>query len=184
VSVDPVIAVTLRCLLTLLFAAAAWHKLADLTAFRIVLYDYRVLPPAWVTPATALVIVVELALAAALPWAASAPVAAPIAMALLAAYAIAIGINLARGRRTLECGCAPSAYRQPLSEWLLLRNAVLMGVAWLTWLPVSPRAWAGVDWLTVTGAVVSGAMTWAAAQRLLALATPPSAPPAMRGFVQ
>lgn len=183
-SVDPVIAITLRCLLALLFAAAAWHKLADLTAFRIVLYDYRVLPPALVTPATALVVVTELGLAAALPWAAFAPAAAWLAVGLLAVYAIAIAINLSRGRRTLECGCAPSVYRQPLSEWLLVRNAVLIGAAALTMLPVSPRAWAGLDWLTVAGAVLTGATTWAAAQRLLALATPAFARPAMRGVVR
>jgi len=183
-SIDPVIAATSRYLLALLFAGAAWHKLADLTAFRIVLHDYRVLPAAFVMPATALVVVTELSLAAALPWAASAPAAAWIAMALLAVYAIAIAINLARGRRTLECGCAPSAYRQPLSEWLLVRNVALIGVGALTLLPVAPRAWAGLDWLTVTGAVLTGATTWATAQRLLALATWASALPAMRGFVR
>lgn len=183
-SVDPVIAATLRCLLALLFAGAVWHKLADLTAFRIVLYDYRVLPPALVTPVTALVVATEVALAAALPWAGAAPTAPWIAMALLAVYAVAIAVNLARGRRTLECGCAPSAYRQPLSEWLLLRNAALIGAAALTLLPASPRAWVGLDWLTVAGAVATGAMTWAAAQRLLALATSGPTVPRMRGFVR
>jgi hypothetical protein len=184
VSVDPVIAATLRCLLALLFAGAAWHKLADLTAFRIVLHDYRVLPPALVTPATALVVVTEVALALALPWAGAAPTAPWIAIALLAVYAIAIAINLARGRRTLECGCAPSAYRQPLSEWLLLRNAALIGAAAFTLLPTSSRAWAELDWLTVAGAVTTGAMTWTAAQRLLALATSAPTVPRMRGFVR
>jgi hypothetical protein len=183
-SIDPVIAVTLRCLLTLMFAGAAWHKLADLTAFRIVLHDYRVVPPALVTPATALVVVTELGVAATLPWTASAPAAAWLAMTLLAVYAIAIAINLARGRRTLDCGCAPSAYRQPLSEWLLLRNAALIGAAALTLLPVSPRAWAGLDWLTVTGAVVTGATTWAAAQRLLALASSGFVPRLTRGVAR
>lgn len=183
-SLDPVIAITCRYLLALLFAGAAWHKLADLTAFRIVLYDYRVLPSSLVTPATALVVATEVGLAVALPWAASAPAAAWIAMALLAVYAIAIAINLARGRRTLECGCAPSAYRQPLSEWLLVRNVALIGVAASTLLPVSPRAWAGLDSLTVTGAVLTGATTWAAAQRVLALAPSASALRAMRGFAR
>ena len=170
-SVDPVIATALRCLLALLFAGAAWHKLVDLGAFRIVLYDYRVVPPTLVTPATTVVVVTELALAAALPWPPSAHLAACVAMGLLAIYLVAIAVNLARGRRTLECGCAPSAYRQPLSEWLVLRNAALISVCAITLLPVSVRPWVGPDWLTVAGAVASGAMAWAAAQRLLALST-------------
>lgn len=185
-SVDPVIVVTLRVLLALLFASAAWHKLSDLPAFRIVLYDYHVLPRAFITPATRLVVAVEIALAAAFPWAAAAHVAAWTAMGLLAAYAWAITINLVRGRRTLECGCAPSAYRQPLSEWLVLRNAALIGAAAFSVQAVSERPWTGVDTLTVIGAVATGAMTWVAAQRLLALA---AAAPARgvfgtRGLVQ
>ena len=171
-SVDPVIAVTLRGLLALLFASAAWHKLSDLTAFRIVLHDYHVLPPALVTPATVIVIVTEVGLAATFPWSVSAGAAAWVAMGLLAAYAVAIAVNLARGRRNLECGCAPSAYRQPLSEWLLLRNGTLIGACAITLLPVAARPWAGPDWLTAVGAMATGAMTWAAAARLLALATP------------
>jgi len=178
VTVDPVIATTLRVLLALLFASAAWHKLSDLTAFRIVLHDYDVLPPALVTPATAAVLATEIAVAVAFPWPESAPMAAWIAMMLLAAYGVAIAVNLVRGRRTLECGCAPSAYRQPLSEWLLLRNAILVGACALTLLPDAARPWAGVDWLTLTGAISAGAMTWASAGRLLALANPE---PARRG---
>jgi len=181
VSVDPAIAMPLRCLMALLFASAAWHKLRDLTAFRIVLHDYRVLPPSWVTAATALVVTTEIALALAFPWSASAATAACVAMALLTVYAMAIAVNLARGRRTLECGCAPSAYRQPLSEWLLVRNAALIVAAAVAVLPVSPRPWSTVDGLTVAGAVVTGAMIWAAAQRLIALSETSSA---MRGQVR
>jgi uncharacterized membrane protein YphA (DoxX/SURF4 family) len=171
VSIDPVITVVLRWLLACLFASAAWHKLSDLTAFRIVLHDYHVLPPALVTPATGLVVMTEIALAAGFAWPASAPVAAWVATMLLASYGIAIAVNLARGRRTLECGCAPSAYRQPLSEWLLLRNAGLIGICAITLLPTAARPWAAVDWLTAAGAVATGAMAWAAAARLLALAS-------------
>jgi hypothetical protein len=60
----------------------------------------------------------------------------------------------------------------------------LIGAAALTLLPVSPRAWAGLDWLTVTGAVVTGATTWAAAQRLLALASSGFVPRLTRGVAR
>jgi len=178
VSVDPVIVAIVRLLLAALFASAAWHKVADLASFRIVLHDYQVLPPALVTPATALFVTTEIALAGGFVCPASARLSAWVAMALLASYGVAIALNLARGRRTLECGCAPSVYRQPLSEWLLLRNAALIGICSLTLARSDARPFAAVDWLTVTAAVVSGAMMWSAATRLLAAA---SLERAMRG---
>jgi uncharacterized membrane protein YphA (DoxX/SURF4 family) len=171
VSVDPVIVTIARLLLASLFASAAWHKLADLTAFRIVLHDYRVLPPVLVTPATAVVVTTEIALCAGFAHPASAPLAAWVAVVLLASYGVAIAVNLVRGRRTLECGCAPSAYRQPLSEWLLLRNAALIGVCCLSLARSDARPFVAVDWWTVAGAVVAGAMVWSAATRLLAVAS-------------
>ena len=75
-TLDPVLATALRLLLALLFTSAAMHKLADLPAFRIVLYDYDLLPRTLVTPATALVVAAELALAATLPWPSTATLAA------------------------------------------------------------------------------------------------------------
>jgi hypothetical protein len=169
VTIDPVIAAALRVLLALLFAAAVTHKVADFTAFRIVLHDYHVLPPALVTPATVLVIATEIALAATLPWSASGQLAAWAAIVLLAVYSLGIAINLFRGRRTLECGCAPSTYRQPLSEWLLVRNAALITAALALTLPREPRALAWLDAVTFIGMVAAGSTAWAALQRLLAL---------------
>jgi hypothetical protein len=169
VTIDPVIAAALRVLLALLFAAAAAHKLADFTAFRIVLHDYHVLPLALVTPATVLVIASEIAIAAALPWQTSGAVAAWSAVGLLVVYSLGIAINLLRGRRTLECGCAPSTYRQPLSEWLLFRNAVLIVAALVLTLPRVSRALAWLDAVTFVGMVAAGSAAWVALQRLLAL---------------
>jgi hypothetical protein len=169
VTIDPVIAAALRVLLALLFAAAVAHKFTDFTAFRIVLHDYDVLPPAFVTPATVLVIATEIVLAATLPWSASGSVAAWAAVVLLAVYSLGIAINLLRGRRTLECGCAPSTYRQPLSEWLLFRNAALIAAALALTLPSEPRALAWLDAITFVGMVVAGSAAWTALQRLLAL---------------
>ena len=167
-SVDPIFALALRWLLALLFAAAAVHKLSDLTAFRIVLHDYEVLPDALVTPATALVIATELLLAATLPWIALTSLASLVTLSLLATYSLAIAINLLRGRRYLECGYAPSAYRQPLSEWLLVRNFGLMLAAMALRLPIEERSLEWLDGFTLAGLVVAGVAAWVAAQQLLA----------------
>jgi hypothetical protein len=170
VTIDPIIAAALRVLLALLFAAAVAHKIADFAAFRIVLHDYHLLPLAMVTPATVIVIATEIGLAAALPWPASGSAAPSAAVVLLAIYSVGIAINLLRGRRTLECGCAPSTYRQPLSEWLLLRNAVLIAAALALTLPRAPRALAWLDAITFGGMVAAGSAAWVATQQLLALA--------------
>jgi hypothetical protein len=166
-SVDPVIAAIARVSLALLFAAAARHKLADWAAFRIVVHDYEILPRFAATPFAAGIVAVEAALTVALLVPATASAAATAAAALLATYTIAIAINLARGRRTLECGCAPSRYRHALSEILLVRNTVLIGVCGLVWASVAERAWGSVDVLTVAGGVVVAAATWSAAWTLL-----------------
>ena len=168
-SIDPVFTAALGVLLALLFALAVAHKLADLGAFRIVLHDYRVLPDAMVTPATAVVVITEVALALALPWPRLGAIPAYAAVGLLAVYSAGIAVNLLRGRRTLECGCAPSTYRQPLSEWLLLRNLALMAAAALLTFSPAERPLTWLDAVTVTGLVVAGAATWVAMQRLLAV---------------
>jgi hypothetical protein len=57
------------------------------------------------------------------------------AAALLLLFALAMGINLRRGRRHIDCGCFQSALEQTLSWTLVMRNAVLallMGLALLS----------------------------------------------------
>ena len=75
------------------------------------------------------------------------------AAALLAAYGAAIGVNLARGRRHIDCGCVGPAARRPIGGWLVARNGVLAAPS------RSPGSRAGrrarplvwVDALTVVG---------------------------------
>jgi hypothetical protein len=40
-------------------------------------------------------------------------------------FALAMGVNLRRGRRHIDCGCFQSALRQTLSWTLVARNVVL-----------------------------------------------------------
>ena len=57
-------------------------------------------------------------------------------MALLLTYAIAIAINLARGRRDLDCGCAGPNERRPIAAWMVWRNvgiAILLAAVLLPW---------------------------------------------------
>ncbi|HYR96096.1 MAG TPA: MauE/DoxX family redox-associated membrane protein, partial [Candidatus Binatus sp.] len=63
---DPVLDMTARAALALLFVVAAGHKLRDLDRFRATLAEYRLLPDVLAPLAAALVVAVELAVAGAL----------------------------------------------------------------------------------------------------------------------
>lgn len=146
---DPVVRWTLRSFLALLFARALFGKLRSPRDFSEALRGYALLPDAAVPTAAVLLLALEFILAAALlipGWASTAAVGAA---ALLTVYTAAIGINLARGRRDVDCGCTALGRRQPLREWLLARNAVYISIACAATLPAAPRALHALDGLTV-----------------------------------
>jgi Methylamine utilisation protein MauE len=167
---DPVIDAALRTGLSVLFLAAAVHKLRDLARFRATLVEYHLLPPRLVPCGAIALVAAELGLAVTL-------VAPPLRTASLAAaagllliYGGAMAVNLARGRRHIDCGCAGPAARRPISGGLVARNAVLAAAAFGGLLPVSPRPLFWVDAVTVLGATATLATLYAALDRLLALA--------------
>lgn len=111
----------------LIFARAAWHKLADFTGFIGFVSDYKLVPEPLVRNASMALVAVEVAIPVTLLIPAAQPVGAILAVLLLGLYAAAMGINIARGRTSIECGCggAPTF----LSPALLVRNAVLALIA-------------------------------------------------------
>ncbi len=167
---DPVIQYAIATGLSLLFALAAIHKMRDPAHFAAALAAYRLLPSALVPLAAALVIVVEAGAAVAV-WVG--PVTRPAlwAMAgLLSVYWVAIAINLARGRRDIDCGCSGPAARQSLSFGLLLRNGVLIVLAATASGGNTGREMLWLDWISIAAAVAAGTLLYAAANRLLAQA--------------
>jgi hypothetical protein len=167
--IDPVAAWLLRLALAGVFASAALHKARDLDAFAAAVAAHRLVPEASVGVFARALALCEIAAAAGLLVPASAPLAAGLAAALLALYTSAIAINLARGRREIDCGC--SARPQPLSGRLLARNAALGALAIAAALPASARAWVWVDALTVAAGLAALALLWLAAQTLAFSAT-------------
>jgi Methylamine utilisation protein MauE len=165
---DPAADGILRAALALLLAAAARHKLADRGRFRAVLAEYRLLPARLVSVGAGLVIVAEVGIAAALVVPALRTPALGAAAALLLAYAAAIAINLARGRRHIDCGCAGPAARRALSGWLVARNAVVAAAALAGTASVAARPLVWLDALTVAGASAALAAAWIATDRMLA----------------
>src|SRR5262249_32407895 len=160
----------LRTALSLLFLAAAAHKLRDPRRFRATLAEYDLLAPGLVSVGAAALVVVEVGLAVALvlpPLRSSGLVTAA---GLLSIYGGARAVTLARGGRDIDCGCVGPAARRPISGWLVARNAVVATAALTGLVPPSPRPLSWVDGVTVAGATAALAALYAACDRLLALA--------------
>jgi hypothetical protein len=170
--VDPVLVWVLRVALALLFAAAASHKLRAPREFEATVAAYALLPSAAVRPFARVLALAEVGVAAGLllPGPGLVPVAAVSAgAALLCVYSVAIAVNLARGRTDIDCGCLGPAGEQPLSAWLLARNAVLVGACLLLAAPRGARELVWVDGLSILAGAAGIALCWIAAHQLAAL---------------
>jgi hypothetical protein len=165
---DPAIQVALRLSLALLLLGAFRHKARDLGGFRAAVADYRILPVWAVTAGTALLLAGELSVGIALLVPGLGGVAAPAAAALLTLYSVAIGVNLVRGRRDIDCGCSGPGARRTLGEGLLVRNAVLIATATLCALPTSARPLLWLDALTALGGGAALTLLYAAVDAALA----------------
>ncbi|MDH3643730.1 MAG: methylamine utilization protein MauE [Gammaproteobacteria bacterium] len=127
--------------LALVFGLALSHKLRAYARFRASLQAYGIVPEFLLGVATPLIVALEAAALVCL-FLPGVP-GSLLAFATLGIYTVAMGVNLARGRRYIDCGCGDLP--TPLSSWLLLRNGLLMALAWPYGLHAgyvaSPAAW-------------------------------------------
>ena len=145
---DPVIHYALRTAVSLLFLAAVFHKVSGFRAFRQTLDAYDVVPAAFVPVAAVLVVAAELAVILLV----GSPEAFGLAALLLVAYAGVIGLNLARGRDRIDCGCIGVAGRAGLSWWLVARNLVGAVAALAVLAPPNGRETGWIDYFSVAAA--------------------------------
>jgi hypothetical protein len=100
------------------------------------------------------------------------PLTAPYAMGtaggLLAAYGLAMGVNLARGRNDIDCGCFGPAKRQTLNGWLVARNIVLLPAALVGAATLNPRTFELLDFFLCGFAVFSATILYAVTSQLIA----------------
>jgi methylamine dehydrogenase accessory protein MauD len=137
-----------RLVLALVFAVAGVAKLADLAGSRRAVGDFGV-PAALAAPLGTLLPLAELAVAAALIPVKTAWLGAVGALLLLSLFAVAIGANLARGRKP-DCRCFGQLRSAPAGWSTLARNAVLAApailIVWQGWegnVGPSVVGWAG-----------------------------------------
>lgn len=163
---DPVLAHAAAATLGAVLLLGAAEKLREPLLFQDAVDNYRLLPAPLVLPlARALPLAEGLAGAMLLPLATRAW-GALAALALLLLVSGAIAINLLRGRTRIDCGCGGLRHT-PLGPGLLLRNAVLAGLAVLALAPIAARASTWLDFAAVGGATLFGLGLYHLANALL-----------------
>jgi uncharacterized membrane protein YphA (DoxX/SURF4 family) len=133
-----------RLLLAAVFVVAALGKLADRPGSRQAIIDFG-LPSSLAGPFSILLPLAELAVAAALIPTSTAWWGAIGALALLLLFVVAIGVNLARGRKP-ECHCFGQLHSAPAGWKTLGRNGALAAVASFVF-------WEGRDGAGATGSL-------------------------------
>lgn len=108
----------------LIFLVAGVDKLRHRKLLPGVIANYRLLPAALVQPAAIALPPIELLVGLALLFG-NRPVAPLAAVALLLVFAGAMAINIARGRRHIDCGCGHAGLRQDLGWSMVARNLVM-----------------------------------------------------------
>lgn len=173
-SLDPVIAMTLRASIGSLFAYAVAHKIARSQVFLLTLSKYLLGIPLdtdrAVKVAGALVVAIELAVVAGCGVPSWHFVGGMLAAAVLLAYGAAMNHNLLRGNVLLDCGCSWGAHRQPVTRGLIRRNLGLALLGLLIALPVDSRPLSVLDVCSILAACASAALLYLGINLLLAIA--------------
>jgi hypothetical protein len=167
-TIDPGIAWLIIACVGLLFLVAALHKLRDLRRFSEIFAAYGVFPVALGRRLAPVVPTLELAVAVGLLFDNLRALALWIGMTLLLTYATAITVNLARGRRDLDCGCAGPNDRRPIAAWMVWRNAGIAILLSAVLLPWSDRPCVLTDGVTVGFGTACCALVYLCLDRLLA----------------
>lgn len=167
-AIDPILLAIAHYAVALLFVGSAYAKATNFAVFRATLAEYELVPSALVGFAAIAFATVELLIGVGALVIATAAPAMMAAACLLCVYALAIGINLARGRRDIDCGCTGPATRQQLSGWLLVRNAGLVVLAAIGTLASSGRALMAADWVVVGLGLAALITLYAAINQLMA----------------
>lgn len=164
---DPVIPITCSLILSYVFVVASFHKCQNIAGFKQTLSDYQVVPDSLLSLFVYSIPAVEMITGIALLIPISSGLAATSASALLCIYIFAIGINLFKGRRTIDCGCGGTEQKQNISEWLLLRNCLLLFLAYCITASVQARQLFWFDWTVVFLAAVVGCLFYNIINQLL-----------------
>lgn len=121
-TMTPFLLTPLRLLLALVFLLAGAEKVRQPRLFVRQVAAYQLLPTILVKPVAYTLPWIELLLSSALLIGLELKVSTGVSTALMLVFSLAIGINLARGRKDVDCGCFGSSHPEKISLKLLGRD--------------------------------------------------------------
>jgi len=126
--IDSILAV-FRLILASVFLASTLGKVNQPRQFSASVEAYHLLPGVWVKPFAYALTSTEIAVTFLLFIGWQSQAAALLSGLLLIIFILAVGINLIRGRKDLNCGCFGSKRNQKISLKLISRNIILLVLA-------------------------------------------------------
>jgi len=166
--VDPVINIIASLILSYVFVVAGFHKCQAPKEFATTLNNYKILPESLIRQGVYLFPTVEIMTGVALLIPVTAKLAALSAGFLLSIYMVAIGVNLLQGRGNIDCGCGGSEQKQTISEWMIVRNSLLLFLAYIVTCQIEPRSLLWFDWIVIILATLTGCLFYNIVNQLLA----------------
>ena len=150
-----------------LFVGAGLQKLRHQQEFRGIVASYQLLPAMLVPTAAVVIAALEVLLGSGAVAYFAMPYTALAIAVMLTAFAVAMAVNIRRGRTQIHCGCFRTALRQELRWRLVVRN--LAGAFVLSWSSVLPNAPVTLTWLLAIPAGAALLSLYAAADGVWAL---------------
>lgn len=163
-AVHPVFVIVAAGTLVCVFARAVAHKLSNFDWFSHTLNGYRLLPDTLARPAAIALTAAEALVVVGLVVPSLRVGAAVLAVTLLALYGVAIGTNLVRGNRRIDCGCGGAG--QGLSWFLVIRNGMLMALAIVAAAQPARVELGVLAWISVFCGIASLMLLMAGAEQL------------------
>ncbi len=148
-----IMVVFIRFLFSIMFLSSAISKLKKLEYHRIIIQEYKILPPSLVKIFSRFDVLGELVIGTLFLLGLFHKTASALAILLLSIYSVAILVNLLRGNRNISCGCGGVVGNHKLSWWLVLRNLALILIA--VWLYNSESILGSLD-AFLSGVPISG----------------------------
>lgn len=160
-----VFALVVQNAVAVVFFVAGLAKTVSYPRFRSAVAAYELLPAALVPVVARVVPVGEVLIAGALVADVVLPVAVAGAVGALMLFAVAMAVNLVRGRE-IDCGCGGGSRPRPVSWRLVLRNVVLAAALVATGLIISASSRSFLDARLPTLLAATAVVMAAAAGRM------------------
>lgn len=122
----PYLATICRWFLAVLFLVAGVRKLTDRNRFVQTVSSYQILPDFATRGFAFFVVWLEIVIGTALLLGVGVVLALIVGGILIISFSVAVGVNLARGRTELDCGCFGAQHKENIGFKTLIRNFMIL----------------------------------------------------------